>query len=240
MLWFHYLRYYGYAFTDSQADKTTPSHRSQQLLSSPRTPRKKKESDIITPLISSSKMKTPQECDNLAKYDGGLKTPKKRSRGRPKKEVSELLSKSGKWRRRNELIPSSQFETDGMTSSATTSGRKRHREGSGESSKSKVKRIKTEEYEEDREEIFDVFPSDKHLFLSSDSDSADSISEAGSGSDSDQELRGIELYLRRRREAQLGTGGNMLSYFSLKYTVCLCYLGLLYVSQNVLLSDLVR
>ena len=50
----------------------------------------------------------------------------------------------------------------------------------------------------------------------------------------------MKLYLKRRRETQLMTGNSMLSYFSLKYTMCLCYLGLLYINQNILLSDLVR
>lgn len=179
-------------------------------------------------------------------------TPKKRGRGRPRKAISELLSKSGRRRRRDELhlTQSGQCEADELTSSASArrssgaaSGRKRHRESSGERSNSRAKRIKVEEKEEDREEIFNVFPNDEHLFASSGTDSADSASEevgGVSGSDSDGELRGIELYLKRRRETQLVTGNPMLSYFSLKYTVCLCYLGLLYINQNVLLSDLVR
>ena len=190
-------------------------------------------------------MKTPQKkCENLAGVEDGA-TPKKRGRGRPRKAASELLSKSGRRRRKDELSQSSQCsEGDGTTSSAkrksgAASGRKRRREGSGERPNSRAKRIKVEEKEEeDREEIFDVFPNDEHLFAaSSDTDSADS---AGSGSDSEGELRGMKLYLKRRRETQLVTGNSMLSYFSLKYTMCLCYLGLLYINQNILLSDLVR
>lgn len=189
-------------------------------------------------------MKTPQEeHENLAGDEDGA-TPKKRGRGRPRKAISELLSKSGRRRRRDELTQSSQCEADGTTSSATrksgTSGRKRCREGSGERSNSRAKRIKVEEKDEDREEIFDLFPSDEHLFAASDTDSADSASNDGSDSDSDGELRGMKLYMKRRRETQLVTGNPMLSYFSLKYTVCLCYLGLLYINQNILLSDLVR
>lgn len=190
-------------------------------------------------------MKTLQEkCER----DEGGATPKKRGKGRPRKAISELLSKSGRRRRRDELTQSSQSEGDGATSSAgrgsgaAAGGRKRHREGSGESSTSRAKRIKIEEKEEDREEIFDVFPSDDHLFKSFDSDSADSAGKnsSSSGCDSDGELQGTKLYLKRRRETQLVTGNPMLSYFSLKYTVCLCYLGLLYINQNILLSDLVR
>lgn len=189
-------------------------------------------------------MKTPQEKrDNLAGDEGGA-TPKKRGRGRPRKAISELLSKSGRRRRRDELTQSSQCEADGITSSARrksgASGRKRRREESGERANSRAKRIKVEEKDKDREEIFDVFPNDEHLFASSDIDSTDSASNEGSGSDSDSELRGMKLYLKRRRETQLVTGNPMLSYFSLKYTVCLCYLGLLYINQNILLSDLVR
>ena len=190
-------------------------------------------------------MKTPQEI--LTGDEDGA-TPKKRGRGRPRKAISELLSKSGRRRRRDELTQSGQCEADEITSSArrnsgAASGRKRHREGNGERSNSRAKRIKVEEKEEDREEIFDEFPNDEHLFASLDTDGTDSASEEGggvSGSDSDGELQGIELYLKRRRETQLVTGNPMLSYFSLKYTVCLCYLGLLYINQNVLLSDLVR
>ena len=192
-------------------------------------------------------MKTPQEkCEG----DEGGATPKKRGKGRPRKAISELLSKSGRRRRRDELTQSSQGEgTDGgATSNAGSSsgsgvaGRKRRREGSEESSTSKAKRTKVEEKEEDREEIFDVFPSDEHLFTPFDSDSADSADKdsSSSWSDSDGELRGTKLYLKRRRETQLVTGNPMLSYFSLKYTMCLCYLGLLYINQNILLSDLIR
>jgi hypothetical protein len=197
-------------------------------------------------------MQAPQEKCKTPTEDEGGATPKKRGRGRPRKAISELLSKSGRRRRRDELTQSSQSEGDGTAassssapgrSSGTTAGgeRKRRREGSGERSTPRAKRIKVNEKEEDREEIFDVFPNDEHLFTSCDTDSADSAGkESSSGSDSEGELGGTKLYLKRRRETQLVTGNPMLSYFSLKYTVCLCYLGLLYINQKILLSDLVR
>lgn len=49
----------------------------------------------------------------------------------------------------------------------------------------------------------------------------------------DSELTGMELFLKRKETESHGIG-----YFSIKHTVSLCYLGLLYTKQNVLVSDL--
>ena len=128
--------------------------------------------------------------------------------------------------------------------------RKRSRESLGEPSSYRPKQIKVEE-EEDREDIFDVFPSDDHLFSQDattsgifDAESATKLEQtsSASGSDSDEPLTGQELYVHRRREMNLlsGTSNLMWHYFSLKYTICLCYLGLLYIEHRFLLSDLVR
>ena len=266
MLWFHYLRYYGYAFTDSQTCASTPHHHSD--LPSPCTPdTNRKKGRGSTPSkrrgssakLNLSALKT--EADEKLAGDG--ETPKKRGRGRPRKEYSQLLSKYGRWRRkaestqsRTELVKygnNNRRDTGSSMNSVSdtcASGRKRCREGVGEPSNYRAKRIKTEDVQDEIKDIFDSFPSDDRLFTSSqdsapkDTDTAESIKEEGggetSGSDSDRELTGMDLFLLRRRETQLVTGHPMYSYFSLKYTICLCYLGLLYIEQNILLSDLVR
>ena len=218
LLWFHYLRFYGYAFVDSQTYKN------------------------FTP----KRLPTPPSPTNVSS------TPKKRPSGRPKKDYPLLLSRKARKLRRDEssegVAELSCKDSIGRRNSAS---RKRGRESPGEPS---AKRIKVEE-EEDKEDILDVFPSDSHLFaFSQDSAASGSFladsakmwrdSESSvSGSDSEEErLMGQELYDHRRKEIHqsIGTGNTMWYYFSLKYTICLCYLGLLYIEHRFLLSDLVR
>jgi len=86
--------------------------------------------------------------------------------------------------------------------------------------------------------LFDAFPEDDHLFHSdSDSDSdlewEDGIKQSGLSLQS-----GEELYLQRRSDKLCKRIAPV--YFTLKHTIALCYLALLYTKQNVMLSDLSR
>ena len=241
LIWFHYLRFYGYAFTDSLT----------------KTPGRKRK--ILPPSVLEERLETGR-CDDTDEKRGGPDeagggrgggTPKgRKSIGRPRKKFSDLLSKFARRKRMNEAAKvGADLVDEGVGSwrdAEKTNGRsrKRPREEDEESTNGRTKRIKSEKEEEN---TFDTFPNDEHLFGASqgavDAESADSAEdeEGESGeSDSDEELRGVELYLQRRRETQLVTGNTMLAYFSLKYTICLCYLGLLYIKHNLLLSDLVR
>lgn len=238
LIWFHYLRFYGYAFTDSLTDKTTPPRR--EAIPSLCFPK-----EISEHLMSGSAV---AESPSLSGALAVEETPKKRGRGRPRKDFSQLLSNSSKRRRMNEasmlgVLLKEEDDSFRRKSLKTSSrNRKRLKEDDEEPFNDRAKRVKTEKGEENK--AFDLFPSDSHLFeSSSEEDSIVSAKEeesGASGSDSDKELTGIELFLERRKVTQLVIGKGMLSYFSLKYTICLCYLGLLYIQQSILLSDLVR
>ena len=241
LLWFHYLRHYGYAFTDSKTQRSILRRRQpRQLLPSPYIPVQSGEKGCG----STTKEEEPShltETSSKVASDGA--TPKRRGRGRPRKEFSQLRTKNARYRRPDDAA---QYATEVGKSDVGKRNfamRKRPRKDCEESSNSTAKRIKMEKEEQD---MFDFFPSDEHLFAStkdSDSTDAESNSEEGgvtSDSNSDQELTGMDLFLQRRRETQLVVGNPILSYFSLKYTVSLCYLGLLYTNHNILLVDLVR
>ena len=82
----------------------------------------------------------------------------------------------------------------------------------------------------------DTFPDDDHLFAD-DSDEEDRLSDEREGSP--VELTGQELYMKykavRQKHALPGP-----YFFTMKHTVPLTYLSLLYTQQNILLADLVR
>ena len=80
---------------------------------------------------------------------------------------------------------------------------------------------------------FDAFPEDTHLFCDdSDSDEDDSRP-SGAALPS-----GRELYMQRRSKGMSRRPAPV--YFTLKHTIGLCYLALLYAEQNVMLSDFSR
>ena len=90
---------------------------------------------------------------------------------------------------------------------------------------------------------FDDFPEDSCLFKDSqdsivepDEDSMEAeMSEEPSTPKTDERLSGNDLYLARRAKKR-----HNIQYFSIKYTIGLLYLGLLYTNQKVLPSDLNR
>lgn len=247
LLWFHYLRFYGYAFADSTTQRSTPRRRQpRKLLPSPYTPVPSGEKGHGSTTLGSS-IKQEDQSDSTETVDKMASDgtpPSRRGRGRPRKEFSQLRTKNAKYRRPDDAAQYAAKVGNSDTGKRNVITRKRPRKDCEESSNGTAKRIKTEREEE--RDVFDFFPSDDHLFTptnGTDSMDAESGSEGGdmtSDSDSDQELTGVELFLQRRRETQVVVGNTMLSYFSLKYTICLCYLGLLYINHNILLADLVR
>ena len=82
---------------------------------------------------------------------------------------------------------------------------------------------------------FDVFPEDAHLFC----DDSDSDSDKDDSKLSGAALQsGRELYMERRSKGMCRKPTPV--YFTLKHTIGLCYLALLYTEQNVMLSDFSR
>ena len=76
---------------------------------------------------------------------------------------------------------------------------------------------------------------DDHLFESYASDSPSNDDDDDAEYPLSNELSGMDLYVNAKKTDSQGMG-----CFSLKHTVSLCYLGLLYAKQNVLVSDLSR
>lgn len=123
----------------------------------------------------------------------------------------------------------SEVEDDDSKAEITSTSRGRKR---GVGNTPRAKRAKMEL------NLFDAFPEDDHLFHSdSDSDSdlewEDGIKQSGLSLQS-----GEELYLQRRSDKLCKRIAPV--YFTLKHTIALCYLALLYTKQNVMLSDLSR
>ena len=86
--------------------------------------------------------------------------------------------------------------------------------------------------------LFDVYPEDDHLFRSDSDIDNDLESQDGTKPSEPTLLSGEELYMQRR-SGKLCTQNDPV-YFTLKHTIALCYLALLYTKQNVMLSDLSR
>jgi len=123
----------------------------------------------------------------------------------------------------------SEVEDDDCKAEITSTSRGRKR---GVGNTPRAKRAKMEL------NLFDAFPEDDHLFHSdSDSDSdlewEDGLKQSGLSLQS-----GEELYLQRRSDKLCKRIAPV--YFTLKHTIALCYLALLYTKQNVMLSDLSR
>ena len=86
--------------------------------------------------------------------------------------------------------------------------------------------------------LYDTFPEDDHLFAD-DSDEDGGCVNGREGTP--EKLTGQELYLKHKAERVIDR--TVLPgpyYFSMKFTIPLTYLALLYTEQNILLADLVR
>lgn len=78
-------------------------------------------------------------------------------------------------------------------------------------------------------------PDDSHLFNSSSDDNPNESDTPHITDDNPVGSKfGMELY-----EALKGKWSKH-EYFTIKYTICFCYLGLLYTHQNILMADLSR
>ncbi len=87
--------------------------------------------------------------------------------------------------------------------------------------------------------VFDNFPEDNSLFTSSQDSCVEPVEEdliQGETTPKTKErLSGNDLYLARRAKRRQNVG-----FFSVKYTIGLLYLGLLYTHQKVLPSEMMR
>ena len=119
-------------------------------------------------------------------------------------------------------------EKEACTSSSSKGSQRQHDAGNGVYTPKK-KRTKVEA------NLFDVFPEDTHLFC----DDSDSDSDEDDNRPSGAALQsGRELYMQRRSKGMSRKPAPV--YFTLKHTIGLCYLALLYAEQNVMLSDFSR
>ena len=112
---------------------------------------------------------------------------------------------------------------------SSSKGSQRQRDGGNGAYTPRKKRTKVEA------NPFDVFPEDTHLFC----DDSDSDSDEDDNRPSGAALQsGRELYMQRRSKGMSRKPAPV--YFTLKHTIGLCYLALLYAEQNVMLSDFSR
>ena len=255
LIWFKYLKYCGYAFQgpgSSTQPSTSTGEGSPRTLDSTTNGPSSGTSIPVRSQYKSKYLKIHQlRKESLAKR-GQKKAVKKNSgskRSRPRKRkispvpptLTPLVTKTKRKR-----CHSDSEDSDSQPKPKHKRQKTGEHDGASKNSNSIRFNLDTLSSSSDEEKVvgkrdaFHVFPGDRHLFdESSDVTSSHSGNESDCVSSTDEDLlkhkSGIDLYTTLRKRWQ-----HKKEYFSLRYTVCFCYLGLLYTHQNVFLSDLTR
>ena len=130
------------------------------------------------------------------------------------------------------------------TGKGSPSKAKRKSRGSKSSGGDDVRRkidfkCEASESDEDRPNPLEELPDDSHLFsdsVQSLMDQYTDVKDPGTSTGGTSSTADVDLYRDLLREE----GNSHMRYLSLKHTIAICYLGLLYTQQHVLLADYVR
>lgn len=209
-IWFLYLKQFGYAFQDSPSTSQSATPTS---LTTPTTPG----------LSCPQKRKRPEKRERGGK---NVPTPKRPEVGKKKVHSSDagkekLLEPSPPRKR-------SRVEQEGGGKSILTPKVDKNDISLLGAGKGKS-----------RAEASNEILNDSFLFKEESDEDSDSVEEEGPSSPAECEgeasVSGNDLYMLRRAKRR-----QKVKYFSLKYTIGLLYLGLLYTHQRILPADLMR